>query len=126
MLSSGRRRVAIHAEDEPRLRERKAQIDANAGYAQHPEWRDVETALKATQRLLRLARSIGRPVHVLHITTGEEIELLGRNKDIASVEVTPQHLTLSAPDCYEQLGSYAQMNPPIRDEKHRPRPVAGR
>jgi len=55
----------------------------------------------------------------LHITTKEEIELLAEYKDIATVETTPQHLTLSSPDCYERLGSYAQMNPPIRGEEHR-------
>ncbi|MDA1237173.1 MAG: amidohydrolase family protein, partial [Acidobacteria bacterium] len=60
-----------------------------------------------------------RRVHVLHITTAEEMEFLAENKDIATVEATPQHLTFSAPDCYEQLGSMAQINPPIREEHHR-------
>jgi dihydroorotase len=58
-------------------------------------------------------------VHILHVTTGDEMPLLAQHKDIATVEVTPQHLTLAAPECYERLGTYAQMNPPIRDERHR-------
>ena len=69
--------------------------------------------------MLRLAREAGPPLHVLHITTGDEIPLLAAAKDISTAETTPQHLTLSAPECYERLGTYAQMNPPIRDERHR-------
>ena len=44
---------------------------------------------------------------------------LAAAKDFSTAETTPQHLTLSAPECYERLGTYAQMNPPIRDESHR-------
>jgi dihydroorotase len=119
VLARGRRRVAIHAEDEARLKERRALIQAGASPAMHPVWRDAETAVTATRRLLALARRAGRPVHVLHVTTAEEMDLLAGYKDLATVEVTPQHLTLAAPDCYERLGTFAQMNPPIRDEAHR-------
>lgn len=119
ILQLGSRRVAIHAEDEPRLKERKAITTSGGGAELHPVWRDAESAILATKRLLRLARQYGRRVHVLHVTTAEEIELLAQHKDLATVEVTPQHLTLAAPDCYQQLGSYAQMNPPIRDQRHR-------
>ena len=69
--------------------------------------------------MIRLARAAGRRLHVLHITTSDEIPLLAAAKDIVTAETTPQHLTLSAPECYERLGAYAQMNPPIRDESHR-------
>ncbi len=119
VLRNGRRRVAIHAEDEFRLRERHSMVADGAPVAMHAEWRDAESARLATQRILRLARETARPIHVLHITTAEEMPLLAQHKDIATVEVTPQHLTLAAPDCYERLGSKAQMNPPIRDERHR-------
>lgn len=85
----------------------------------HPEWRDAETALLATKRLVGLARKARRKVHVLHITTAEEMAFLARHKDLITVETTPQHLTLAAPECYERLGTYAQMNPPIRSERHR-------
>ena len=118
VLASGRRRVAIHAEDEPRLIERKHLAEAEGHARAHPVWRDEGTALKATQRIITLARAANRPVHVLHITTAEEIEFLGTVKDVATVECLPQHLTLTSPDCYERLGSYAQMNPPIRDARH--------
>jgi len=119
VLKHGRRRVAVHAEDEARMRERVGIAREGADPRFHPEWRDVETARRATERLLRLARRAGRRVHVLHVTTAEEMPLLSAHKDIATVEVTPQHLTLSAPDCYERLGTLAQMNPPIREARHR-------
>jgi len=118
VLRSGRRRVAIHAEDEARLRDRK-ELAAAGDPATHPLWRDDETALVATRRAIRLARAANRRVHILHVTTPQELEFLAGHKDIASVEVTPQHLTLAAPDCYQRLGTYAQMNPPIRSAAHR-------
>tara|TARA_R110002073_G_scaffold331551_1_gene516432 strand:- start:9306 stop:10634 length:1329 start_codon:yes stop_codon:yes gene_type:complete len=118
ILSNGTRRIAIHAEDEDRLLERKP-LSEDGGVAQHPVWRDKDTAYKATDRILDLARRTGRRIHVLHVTTEDEMALLAAYKDVATVEVTPQHLTLSAPECYAQLGTYAQMNPPIRDEKER-------
>ncbi|MDG2480619.1 MAG: amidohydrolase family protein, partial [Alphaproteobacteria bacterium] len=109
---------AIHAEDEPRLVERKHLAEEEGHARAHPVWRDVETALRATKRIVALAREANRPVHVLHITTAEEIAFLGTVKDVATVECLPQHLTLTAPDCYERLGGYAQMNPPIREARH--------
>jgi len=118
ILANGTRRIAIHAEDEDRLIERK-HLSEEGGVSQHPVWRDATTAYRATERILDIARRTGRRVHVLHITTENEMALLAAYKDVASVEVTPQHLTLSAPDCYEELGTYAQMNPPIRDEAER-------
>lgn len=118
VLAAIRRRAAFHAEDEARLKER-APLRVEGDARSHPEWRDVTTALRATERLLRLARAAGKRVHVLHVTTEEEIAVLAANKDIASVEVTPHHLTMAAPECYERLGTRAQMNPPVRDARHR-------
>jgi dihydroorotase len=112
-----RRRASFHAEDEPRLKERKAlRVDGDA--SSHPVWRDDVAAFTATQRLVRLAHETGKRVHVLHVTTRQEIEFLTAHKDVASVEVTPHHLTLVAPDCYQRLGTLAQMNPPVRDGAH--------
>lgn len=116
VLEAGFRRVAIHAEDEPRLIERKhLAVDTPQN---HPVWRDDETALRATRRVLKIARETGRRIQVLHVTTEEEMALLAEHKDIATVEATPQHLTLFAPDCYDRLGTYVQMNPPIRGKRH--------
>ncbi len=119
LFVAGKRRVILHSEDEPLLRERKKiAIEAKHPRA-HPDWRNVESAVKSTTRLLRLSEKTNRPVHVLHVTTMEETELLAKAKRLATCEVTPQHLTLSAPECYERLGTYAQMNPPIREARHR-------
>ena len=119
ILGAINRRCAVHAEDEPRLKERQHLAEEAANPAAHPLWRDPETALRATKRLIAIVRETGARVHVLHITTAEEMYFLAENKDVASVEATPQHLTLAAPDCYDQIGTRAQMNPPIRDEGHR-------
>jgi dihydroorotase len=119
VLRHGRRRVAIHSEDEPRLRERLALVRDGADPSMHPVWRDEEVAIRATTRLMRLARRAARRVHVLHVSTADEMDILAANKDLASVEVLVNHLTLVAPDCYQRLGTFAQMNPPIRDARHR-------
>src|ERR1700761_700465 len=118
MLKAGKRRVAVHSEDEDRMIARKHLAERGKPET-HPIWRDAEAARMSTERVMRLAKQAGRRLHVLHITTGDEIPLLAAGKDFCTAETTPQHLTLSAPDCYERLGTYAQMNPPIRDESHR-------
>jgi dihydroorotase len=118
MLKAGKRRVAVHSEDEDRMIARKHLAERGKPQT-HPIWRDAEAARMSTERVMRLAKQAGRRLHVLHITTGDEIPLLAAGRDFCTAETTPQHLTLSAPDCYERLGTYAQMNPPIRDESHR-------
>lgn len=118
VLAHGRRRVAIHAEDEMRMQER-AHLRVAGDPSSHPVWRDDESAMLATRRIVKLARDAGRRIHVLHVTTPAELEFLGQNKDIATCEVTPQHLTLAGEEAYPRLGSYAQMNPPIRSGAHR-------
>ncbi|HTH28076.1 MAG TPA: dihydroorotase [Sphingobium sp.] len=118
VLASGSRRVAIHAEDEARMTARRdLRVEGDA--SSHPVWRDDESAMLATRRIVALARQARRPIHVLHVTTPAELEFLAGHKDIATCEVTPQHLTLAAEDAYPRLGSYAQMNPPIRSGAHR-------
>jgi len=119
VLRAGRRRIAVHAEDEMLLNERRHIAVAGGRPHFHPLWRDEATALRAVERLLAHARRAGRRVHVLHVTSAGEMELLQQHKDFATVETTPQHLTLSAPECYDRLGTLAQMNPPIRDASHR-------
>jgi dihydroorotase len=114
------RRAAFHSEDEARLIARQG-IRREGDPASHTEWRDPQAALMSTQLLVRLAREHGKRVHVLHISTGEEMEFLAAHKDVASVEATPQHLTLTVPEAYEALGTKAQMNPPLRDAAHQER-----
>ena len=111
------RRAAFHSEDEYRLEERK-HLRVPGDPSSHPVWRDVETALRSTKRLVALAEKTGKRIHVLHISTAEEMVFLADHKDVASVEVTPHHLTLDE-TAYTRLGTYAQMNPPVRDAAHR-------
>jgi dihydroorotase len=118
ILRGIRRRPSFHSEDEYRLRERRGErIEGDVG--SHPIWRDAQSALLCTKRLIALARETGKRVHVVHVTTAQEMEFLQDHKDVASIEVTPHHLTLAAPDCYQRLGAFAQINPPIRDAAHR-------
>ena len=109
--------LAIHSEDHHRLQERKNKLSLHH-VRQHPLWRDPLTALKSTQQIVGLARKYNRKVHILHVSTKEEMEFLAKHKDTASVEVTPQHLSLHSPDCYNRLGTLAQMNPPLRSRAH--------
>ncbi len=118
VLDSGFRRVAVHCEDENRLRQRRKLVEGDEAHPRlHPVWRDEETAIVATRRLLAIARETGRRVHVLHVTTAQEARLLEDHKDLATMEVTPQHLMLGLED-YDRLGTRAQMNPPIRGGRH--------
>ncbi|WP_298350861.1 dihydroorotase [Rhodoblastus sp.] len=119
ILRHARRRAAFHSEDEYRLNERK-HVRVAGDPSSHPLWRDVETALSCTRRLVAIARRERARIHVLHVSTGEEIDFLSQHKDIASIEATPHHLTLSA-DEYATLGTKIQMNPPVRDKSHRER-----
>jgi dihydroorotase len=117
IISKLSRRAAFHSEDEFRLRERIThQVPGDA--ASHPVWRDVEAARLCTERLLRIAKKQNKRIHVLHISTADELPLLAAHRDVATVEVTPHHLTLSADD-YERLGTKLQMNPPVREKSHR-------
>jgi len=118
VLAHVHRRAAFHSEDEDRLRARK-DLRAAGNVHSHPLWRDEEAAVASTRRLLRLAGKAGKRIHVLHVSTAEELPLLQAARDFASVEVTPHHLTLAAPECYERLGTLAQMNPPVRTARHR-------
>lgn len=117
VLSNVRRRATFHSEDEYRLVERRG-LARTGDWTSHPEVRDAESAIRSTRRLVGLAKETGARIHVLHVTTREEMEYLRFHKDVATVEITPQHLTLVGPEAYERLGSYAQMNPPIRSQQH--------
>jgi dihydroorotase len=112
------RRAAFHSEDEYRLAERRP-LARTGDWTSHPEVRDAQSAIQCTERLVRIAKGLGKRIHVLHVTTAQEIAFLAAHKDVASVEVTPQHLTLAGPEAYERLKGYAQMNPPIRSAEHR-------
>ena len=109
--------VAVHSEDEEILNRNKKLIK-NGNVHSHPVWRSEECAISSTRRIVRIAKKYNKKAHVLHITTKQEIDFLSQHKGNITFEITPQHLTIYAPDCYDKLGTYAQMNPPIRDKSH--------
>ncbi|WP_455482389.1 dihydroorotase [Bartonella sp. B35(2025)] len=117
ILKNTHRRVAFHSEDEARLKERKM-LCIEGDPSSHPVWRDEVTALKCTQRLIKIAHETKARIHILHLSTAEEVDFLKNHKDIATIEVTQHHLTLAA-DAYQQFGTLIQMNPPIRESRHR-------
>ncbi|MCJ2103874.1 dihydroorotase [Methylobacterium sp. E-041] len=120
ILTAIRRRAAFHSEDEPMLRARK-DLRVPGDPSSHPVWRSPEVAMAATRRLVALARETGARIHILHISTGDEMDYLADHKDVASVEVTPHHLTLDGDEAYARLGTLVQMNPPVRGNAHRRR-----
>ncbi len=122
VLRSGRKRVAVHAEDHFELEKGKVEMGGHPSVFDHPFIRSPKAALLATQQIVALSEATGRPVHVLHISTAEEASYLSEVKSKGAkvtAEVTPQHLYFAAPACYEELGTFAQMNPPLRSAKHR-------
>tara|TARA_Y100000590_G_scaffold383853_1_gene454814 strand:- start:355 stop:1662 length:1308 start_codon:yes stop_codon:yes gene_type:complete len=109
--------VAVHSEDEDILNQRK-KLRENGNVLSHPIWRNVESAMSSTRRIVKIAKRLNKKAHILHVTTKEEVDFLSQNKGNITFEITPQHLTIYSPDCYQKLGTYAQMNPPIRDKSH--------
>lgn len=123
IFANGKRLIAVHAEDNEVIAETKKQLGAGPfHFEDHPKIRNAKAALTATQRAVRLSLKYGRRLHILHVTSGEEVEFLRAYRDtpFISAEVCPQHLIFSAPDIYNRLGGFGQMNPPIRDYRHAP------
>ena len=109
--------VSVHSEDEEILNLRKKLIK-KGNVLTHPVWRNEECAISSTRKIVKIAKRLNKKAHILHVTTKEEVDFLSQNKGNITFEITPQHLTLTSPECYEKLGTFAQMNPPIRDKSH--------
>jgi len=109
--------VSVHSEDEDILNQRK-KLREKGNVLTHPIWRNEECAMSSTRRIVKIAKRLNKKAHILHVTTKEEVDFLSQHKGNITFEITPQHLTLYSPDCYEKLGTYAQMNPPLRDKSH--------
>jgi dihydroorotase len=114
IFANGTRLIAVHAEDEARIRARRQQFIGRADTAVHSEIRDNECARLATAKAVTLSKKYRRRLHVLHLSTREEVELLRQDKPSwVTAEVIPNHLLLNVDD-YERLDTLVQMNPPIR------------
>jgi dihydroorotase len=109
--------VSIHSEDENMLNERKSFIE-EGNVKSHYVWRSPECALSSTKKVVSYAEKHKKRIHVLHISTKDEVDYVRDHKEFVTLETTPQHITLYAPDIYDQIGTLAQMNPPIRPIEH--------
>jgi dihydroorotase len=113
------RLIAVHAEDEARIRSRTALFAGRNDAHLHSELRDNECARLATAQALDLSRRYQRRLHILHMSAAEELELLKADKPAwVTAEVTPQHLFLNT-TAYDTIGMRAKQNPPIRSEADR-------
>ena len=117
VISNSSKIISVHSEDENILLSRKKFIK-EGDVTSHPVWRNEECALESTKRVVRLAQKHQKKIHILHVSTKEEIDFFSEKRDGVTFEITPQHLTLYAPDCYENLKTFSQMNPPLRSKDH--------
>ncbi len=114
IFAKGDRLIAVHAEDQARIRDRRAQFAGQTDPSVHSQIQDNQAALKATQLALKLSKKYQRRLHILHLSTAEEADLLRQDKPAwVTAEVTPQHLLLNT-SAYQTIGTMAQMNPPLR------------
>ncbi len=119
IFAVGDRLIAVHAENQARIMARREQFAGETDPATHTKVQDNETALLATKMALSFSKKYQRRLHILHMSTGEEAELLRQDKPSwVTAEVTPQHLLLDI-SAYEKLGTLAQMNPPLKYERDR-------
>jgi len=117
VFKSSSKVVSVHSEDEEILNINKKLIKDGDVHS-HPIWRSEECAISSTRRIVKIAERYKKKAHILHVTTKQEIDFLSQHKGNITFEITPQNLTIYAPNCYDELGTYAQMNPPIRDKSH--------
>ena len=120
VFSNSSKVVSVHSEDEDILNLRKKLIEIG-NVKSHSVWRNEESAISSTRKIVKIAERLNKRAHILHVTTKEEVDFLSQHKGNITFEITPQHLTLVSPDCYNDLGTYAQMNPPIRSKDHQDR-----
>ncbi|HEY9901806.1 MAG TPA: dihydroorotase [Candidatus Sericytochromatia bacterium] len=114
IFAKGTRLIAVHAEDQARINQRRKEFAGITEPAIHSKIQDNQAALNATQLALKLSKKYQRRLHILHLSTAEEAELLREDKPSwVTAEVTPQHLLLNT-SAYEKIGTLAQMNPPLR------------
>ena len=120
VISNSSKIISVHSEDENILLSRKKFIK-EGDVSSHPVWRNEECALESTKRVVRIAQKYKKKIHILHVTTKQEIDFFSEKREGVTFEITPQHLTLFAPTCYEKLKTFSQMNPPIRTKDHHDR-----
>ncbi len=118
-------RVVVHAEDQSvidSLTERYSPLPDPTNMLWHSRLRANECCVRATERAMELASRYGTRLHIAHITTREETELLTPAKlhdgKQITAEVSPHHLLFCDED-YGRLGSRIKMNPAVKSARDR-------
>ncbi len=105
--------ICAHCEDETTIRRNQVALAGTTNVADHSRIRDHAAAIVATRRALDLAFRHRHRFHVLHVSTGDETELLDDPRGLITAEVCPHHLLFSIDD-YARLGTLVQMNPSVK------------
>jgi dihydroorotase len=117
--------IATHCEDESTIRANEVAYRERFGedipiYC-HPEIRSVEGCLKSSSLAVDLAKKYNTRLHILHISTQDELELFDNDKPLAEKRITSEvcvhHLYFNAND-YEKYGTQIKCNPAIKGQVH--------
>lgn len=111
--------LVFHAEDEECIEKHRAEVMADGDDVEpiaHSRIRDPKCALKMVKRLCELAKDHNRPIHICHVSTEAEIDVINEYRGVGvTCEVAPHHLVLSEDD-YDYLGNFIKVNPPVRSQ----------
>lgn len=115
--------IATHCEDERIIAANKAKFpDANDA-SFHPIIRNEEACFESSFSAVQLAKKHNTRLHILHISTTEELRLFGNMLPLAEKRITAEvcvhHLHFTADD-YARLGNKIKCNPAIKDARHQP------
>ena len=118
--------IATHCEDETTIRSNAATYKARHGehvpIECHPDIRSVEGCLKSSSLAVELARRHDTRLHILHITTAEELTLFDNDRPLREKRITAEvcvhHLHFQREDYYT-LGTQIKCNPAIKEGRHR-------
>lgn len=121
--------IAIHAEDQDIIKANTEEIrrkypKGEIPLKEHTRIRSSIACEKATRRALALAKKHPRHIHICHVSTANEIELINGHNEcceiMATYEVSPHHLLWSKND-YDKKGARIKMNPSVKTEEDRER-----
>ncbi|MDX1947743.1 MAG: dihydroorotase [Pirellulaceae bacterium] len=108
--------ICAHCEDEATVRANAARFAGTTNVADHSKIRDHAAAIIATRRAMDLAFRHRHRFHVLHVSTGDEADLLADHRGLITGEACPHHLLFSIDD-YARLGTLVQMNPSLKTKR---------
>jgi dihydroorotase len=106
--------ICAHCEDEATVRANAARLAGTTDVADHSRVRDHAAAIIATRRAMDLAFRHRHRFHVLHVSTGDEADLLADHRNLITAEVCPHHLFFNTGD-YARLGTLVQRLPAVEN-----------